>query len=291
MALSIYSRGSFPFSNCAALSRKARDEHPPIRKPLFGLSGRSPVRDSGAAAHRVIAEGQRPVSRRNELATVKERGAIEERPGKIGTVEHRFEEIRTLEMRTRQVRIATLCPPQIGAPKVSPRKIEPAQIQAAKVGRRQVRHLVMLRPPCIPCPDAASEQADILIFHYLAFLSRLWVACFGYPSALGRTEPASGRRPHPDSHPTGQHHRTLPSARTRRANRRRVRMLRSEMRRQAARPAGPPRRAAHRESRPRADSPRAGRPASARRHRELPRSCPPPAGGHPEAPPCPSARP
>src|SRR5207302_8085078 len=50
--------------------------------------------------------------------------AIEERPGKIGAVEHRFEEIRTLEMRTRQVRIATLCPPQIGAPKVSPRKIE-----------------------------------------------------------------------------------------------------------------------------------------------------------------------
>src|SRR5947207_8201728 len=182
MALSIYSRGSFPFSNCAALSRKARDEHPPIRKPLFGLSGRNPVRDSGAAAERVIAEGQRPVSRRDELGTIKEGGTVEERPGKIGAVEHRFEEIRTLKMRTRQVRTAAPRPPQIGAPKVHPRKIETAQIQGAQVGRRQVRHLVMLRPPCIPCPDAASEQADILIFHYLAFLSRLWVAWFGYPA-------------------------------------------------------------------------------------------------------------
>src|SRR5436190_24155640 len=64
-------------------------------RPLFDLSRRSPVQDSGAAAERVIAEGQRPVSRRNQLGTVKERGAIEERPGKIGAVEHRFEEIRS----------------------------------------------------------------------------------------------------------------------------------------------------------------------------------------------------
>ena len=69
-----------------------------VRIALFGLSRRSPVRDSGAAAERVIAESQRPISRRNELGTVEKGGAVEERPGKIGAVEHRFEEIRTLEM-------------------------------------------------------------------------------------------------------------------------------------------------------------------------------------------------
>src|SRR5438477_6045050 len=164
-----------------------------IIRPAFDLFRRSPVWDSGAAAERVIAEGQRPVWRRDELGTSKEGGTVEERPGKIGAVEHRFEEIRTLKMRTRQVRTAAPRPPQIGAPKVHPRKIETAQIQGAQVGRRQVRHLVVLRPPCIPCPDAASEQADILILRHLPFPSLPWVAWFGYPSAPGRAEPALGR--------------------------------------------------------------------------------------------------
>jgi hypothetical protein len=132
-----------------------------------GLSGRGPIRNSGTAAKRGIAEGRLPVPGGDELGTIEELGAIQERSGKIGAVEHRFEEVRPLHSSTRQVRIAALRAPQIGAAKVGPRKIESTEIEAAQCGRRQVRRLVVRCPPRIPCRGAASEQGDMLISgHY-----------------------------------------------------------------------------------------------------------------------------
>src|SRR6266851_9632512 len=81
----------------------------------MGLSGWGPIRNSGAAAKRGIAVGRLPVPGGDELGAIQELGAIEERSGKIGAVEHRLEEVRPLHSGTRQVRIAALRAPQIGA--------------------------------------------------------------------------------------------------------------------------------------------------------------------------------
>src|SRR5713226_5063940 len=84
----------------------------------------SRIRNIRTAAKRGIAEGRLPIPGGDELGTIEELGAIEERAGKIGAVEHRFEEIRPLHPGTRQVRIAALRSPQIGASKIRPREIE-----------------------------------------------------------------------------------------------------------------------------------------------------------------------
>src|SRR6266851_709466 len=101
-----------------------------------GLSGRGPLRNIRTAAKRGIAEGRLPVPGGDELGAIEELGAMEERAGKIGAVERRFEEIRPLHSGTRQVRIAALRSAQIGAAKVRPRKIAAAQVEAAQRGRR-----------------------------------------------------------------------------------------------------------------------------------------------------------
>jgi hypothetical protein len=48
-------------------------------------------------------------------------GAVQKRSGKIGTIEHRFEEVRAVQIRTRQIRPAQVRAPEIGTPKVGPR--------------------------------------------------------------------------------------------------------------------------------------------------------------------------
>ena len=125
---------------------------------------RSPrVRDDGPAAKRFVAEGQLPILGDDELGTVQELDAMDERAGKLGSVEHRLEEVRPFQMSTRQVCAAARGPPQIGAPEIRPRKIEATEIEPAEDRTGQVRPLIVLRPPRIPCRCTASEQSEILI--------------------------------------------------------------------------------------------------------------------------------
>jgi hypothetical protein len=59
----------------------------------------------GAAAERLIAEGRLPVPGSDELGTIKKLSSGQEGPGKIGAIEHRFEEVRAIQVGTGQVRL------------------------------------------------------------------------------------------------------------------------------------------------------------------------------------------
>ena len=103
---------------------------------------------------------------------------MQEGSGKIGTVEHCFKKVRAIQMGTGQVRLAQVRSPQIGISKIGPRKVEPAQIEPSQTGPRQVRRLVVFRPPCIPRRGAAAEHGDMLIFRHLVPQSNLREALF-----------------------------------------------------------------------------------------------------------------
>src|SRR5580704_9228921 len=77
-----------------------------------------------ATGKRVIAKGRLPVPGNYELSAVQELGSIQSSPGKIGAIEHRFKEVRTVQMRTRQIRPAQVRAPEMGTSKVGPRQIE-----------------------------------------------------------------------------------------------------------------------------------------------------------------------
>src|SRR5712691_3165005 len=96
----------------------------------------TPYRNGCAAVQRVVTEGRLPVPGDEQLGTIQELGAEQESPGKIGAVEHRFEEVCPLQAGPRQIRICALCSPKVGASKVRPRKIKPAQIEPAQGGPR-----------------------------------------------------------------------------------------------------------------------------------------------------------
>jgi hypothetical protein len=64
------------------------------------LFRRHSVRNRGAAGKRVIAEGRLPVPGDDELGAIEELGSSQEGFGKIGAIEHRFEEVRALEVGT-----------------------------------------------------------------------------------------------------------------------------------------------------------------------------------------------
>ena len=68
-----------------------------FREPTHLLRG-NPIGDSRAAAERLIAEGRLPVPSNYQLRTIQKLRSIQIRPGKIGAIEYRFEEIRTLQM-------------------------------------------------------------------------------------------------------------------------------------------------------------------------------------------------
>ena len=57
---------------------------------------------------------------------------MEEGPGKIGAVEHRLEQIRSLQACAGETRLG-----EGGAPQAAARKIEPVQIEAPQGGPRQ----------------------------------------------------------------------------------------------------------------------------------------------------------
>jgi len=57
--------------------------------------------NGGAAGERLIAKSRLPVSGDDELGTIQKLGAEQESPGKIGAVEHRFEEVCPLQAGTR----------------------------------------------------------------------------------------------------------------------------------------------------------------------------------------------
>jgi hypothetical protein len=54
--------------------------------------------DWGATGKRLIAEGRLPAPGDDELRTIEKLSSIEVCPGKIGAVQYRFEEIRTLQV-------------------------------------------------------------------------------------------------------------------------------------------------------------------------------------------------
>ena len=57
--------------------------------------------NGGAAGERLIAKSGLPVSGDDDLGAIQELGAEQESPGKIGAVEHRFEEVCPLQAGTR----------------------------------------------------------------------------------------------------------------------------------------------------------------------------------------------
>src|SRR5439155_9618607 len=57
--------------------------------------------NGGAAGERLIAKSRLPVSGDDELGTIQKLGAEQESPGKLGAVEHGFEEVRPLQAGTR----------------------------------------------------------------------------------------------------------------------------------------------------------------------------------------------
>ena len=59
----------------------------------------------GAAAECLIAECRLPVPGDDKLGTIKKLSYSQEGPGKIGTIEHRFKQVRAIQVRTRQVRL------------------------------------------------------------------------------------------------------------------------------------------------------------------------------------------
>jgi hypothetical protein len=61
-----------------------------------------PLGNSGTTAQRGIAEGRLPIPGGDELGTIQELGVVEERSGEMGTVEHRFEEVRPVNSRCRR---------------------------------------------------------------------------------------------------------------------------------------------------------------------------------------------
>src|ERR1700675_3279782 len=105
------------------------------RRKLWDANRRS-ARNGCAAVQRVVTEGRLPVPGDEQLGTIQELGAEQESPGKIGAVEHRFEEVCPLQAGPRQIRICALCSPKVGASKVRSRKIKPAQIEPAQGGPR-----------------------------------------------------------------------------------------------------------------------------------------------------------
>jgi hypothetical protein len=136
------------------------DQCPVNRQILFRGH---PIGDRGAAAERLITQSRLPIPGGDELGTIQKLGFRQKGPGKIGTIEYCFEEVRALEMGACQIRVAEICSPEIGAPKIGPRKIEPAQIEPSQTGPRQVRRHVVFRPPLIPRCGAAAEHRDMLI--------------------------------------------------------------------------------------------------------------------------------
>ena len=85
---------------------------------IGNLFRRHSVRNGGAATERLIPKGRLPVPGNYELSAVQELGSIQKSPGKIGAIEHRFEEVRALQMGTQQIR-----PAQVGAPEIGTLKI------------------------------------------------------------------------------------------------------------------------------------------------------------------------
>src|SRR5262249_52274364 len=122
------------------------------------LSRESSVGNSRAAAKRVIAERWLPVVGKDQLGAIQELGFLQEGPSEVGAIEHGFEEVRLLQIGIRQVRLARICSSEIGTLKIRLGEVKSAQIEPAQTGPRQVRRLVPLVPPCIPCRSAFSNQ-------------------------------------------------------------------------------------------------------------------------------------
>ena len=142
-----------------------------------------PAPDGLAGEYRIA--GARPllaVLGDDELSAVQELGSIQKSSGKIGAIEHRFEEVRALQMATQQIRLAQVGAPEIGTPKIRPRKVEASQVEPSQPGPRQIRPFVLLRPPLIPHFGATGEHRDILIVWHLLPLSSLRGALFRYCS-------------------------------------------------------------------------------------------------------------
>ena len=59
---------------------------------------KEPYRDRRTAAKPLIAEGRLPVPSNYQLRTIQKLRSIQVSPGKIGAIEYRFEEIRTLQV-------------------------------------------------------------------------------------------------------------------------------------------------------------------------------------------------
>jgi hypothetical protein len=118
-------------------------------------------------------EGRLPVPGSDELGTIKKLSSGQEGPGKIGAVEHRFEQVHAFQVSGRQVRPVQVRPAEIGAAKIHSRKVEATQIEPSQTGPRQVRRLVVFRPPCVPCCGATAEHRDVLIVWHLLPLSSL----------------------------------------------------------------------------------------------------------------------
>ena len=69
------------------------------------IMGFDPNRALLSAAERLITEGRLPVPGSDELGTIKKLSSGQEGPSKIGAVEHRFEEVRTIQVGAGQVRL------------------------------------------------------------------------------------------------------------------------------------------------------------------------------------------
>src|SRR5215471_5804352 len=146
--------------------------------PIGSLIQGHSVRNRRPAGKCIIAEGHLPVPGNNELRTVQKLRSIQEGPAEVGAIERGFEKVCPLQIGTRQVRLAQIRSSEIGSLKIRARKIKPAQVEPAQTGPRQVRRVVPLVPPCIPCPRALSKQGNMLIAWHFWSLSNFRAASF-----------------------------------------------------------------------------------------------------------------